>query len=45
MPPGAIYSEPWIGSFRYVLAKDDDKLTDIDYELLYMAARKTNLPL
>ncbi len=45
VPPGAIYSEPWIGSFRYVLAKDDDKLTDIDYELLYMAARKTNLPL
>lgn len=45
VPPGALYSEPWIGSFRFVLVKADNKLTDIDYELLYMAARKTKLPL
>lgn len=45
VPSGALYAEPWVGSFRFVLAKADDKLTDIDYELLYMAARKSNLPL
>ncbi len=45
VPPDALYSEPWIGSFRFVLVKADEKLTDIDYELLYMAARKTKLPL
>lgn len=42
VPADAIYSEPWIGSFRYVLAKADSDWSDINFELLYMATRKAN---
>lgn len=42
VPENAIYSEPWIGSFRFVSAKTDSEWTDIDFELLYMATRKAN---
>lgn len=42
VPENAIYSEPWIGSFRFVLAKANQEWTDIDFEMLYMATRKAN---
>ena len=42
VPDNAIYAEPWIGRFRFVLAKADTNWTDIDFEMLYMAARKAN---
>lgn len=44
-PENAIYAEPWIGRFRFVLAKADTKWTDIDFEMLYMATRKANTEL
>lgn len=41
-PPDAIYAEPWVGSFRFVSEKTDENWSDIDWEILYMAARKAN---
>ena len=42
IPENAIYAEPWVGSFRFVLAKAGREWTDIDFEMLYMATRKAN---
>ncbi len=42
VPKDAVYAEPWIGSFRFVLAKANHEWSDINFEMLYMATRKSN---